>query len=235
MRLLCLPLIGLLPVLFVRDAQACDCGTPEPTVAEGLGRLSVVVAGRVTSLRDIGDRAYTIDLLVERSWKGPEAGRVVSLPIDASSCGFHILPGEELLIYAPVGEPAQQCAGDRTARIRVGPQIAADLHELGAPASVANLPTPTAVPGKADVVAEAKVEAIDDGLRIRYRLRVVREKKGARRGEFLSIVSPVGACEVRLDVAKGTRLAVTARNVGGLLVVSRCLGGTGLTKLRSRR
>ena len=61
-----------------------------------------------------------VDLFVIRAWKGATAGDVITLPVDASSCGYFAVPGDDLLIYAPAGRAGPPGAGRQTAPGRRG-------------------------------------------------------------------------------------------------------------------
>lgn len=207
-----LALTVLVGAAWGRSAAACDCGRGEPTVAEAKVSLAIIVDGRVRSIRPGSTRAaYTAELFVIRAWKGATAGTTVAIPIEASSCGYVLVPGDEVLIYAPAGEPVAQCAGDRTARVRLGPGIAADATALGPPASTAVEPARTATP--AELVADAVVLNVTGGSRQLAEVRVTRARRGAKRYEVLQLWSPIDGCAVAAELAVGDRIALAAHRL----------------------
>jgi hypothetical protein len=188
-----------------RAARACDCGR--------------VIAVRAAP----GPDDLLVDLFVIRAWKGATAGAVVTLPIDASSCGYFAVPGDDLLIYAPVATAVRQCAGADTARVRWGADIDADAAVLGPPTSVA---TPLAsFRLAADVIVTGKVVSADAGPRGRVRVEVTRATRGARRRQTLEVISATGACAIA-PPAVGRRIALRAARVQVALVVAACAAGT---------
>lgn len=230
----------LLAASQARPAAACDCGTGEPTVAAGRARLATVVHGRV---RSIGPgsiaHAYTVELFVLRSWKGAAAGTTVRIPVDASSCGYSLVPGDEVLIFAPAADAVQQCAGDRTARVRLGADIAADATALGPPATTAVAPARATVP--ADVVADAVVLHATGGPRQLAHVRVTRARQGSKRHERLDLWMPSDGCVAPATLAAGDRITLRARRLrdavlgSGAALVSSCDAGTAVRVTRPAR
>ncbi len=209
-----------------RLAQACDCGTPEPTVAQAQTRLATIVHGRVVAARD-RPGSHEIDVLVARAWKGATAGTTVTIPVEASSCGYFLVPGDEVLLYAPATGAVAQCAGDRTARVITDAgMIAADAVVLGAPTSEVALPARSPGPA-ADVVIVGRVTQALPGYRSSFRVRVDQARVGATRRQSLDVYSALG-CPVAAP-AVGARVEVRATRVRGQLVVASCLDGLGVT------
>jgi len=215
-----------------RPAAACDCGIGEPTPAEGLARLATVVEGRVIAMRSTAGGA-DVDLFVTRAWKGATAGAVVTLPFDGSSCGYWVMPGDDVLVYAPAGRPVEQCAGADTARVRSGAEAASDRAALGPPMSTAAAPA-TVTTAAADVVAEAVVRGVERGGRLRIEVSIARATRGARRKQALTVWSSTGACQIAAP-AIGARVELRAVTVQGLAVVSACAPGTRLAPIRRPR
>lgn len=219
--------LALAALLVHRPARACDCGTPEPEPAAARALLATVIHGRVLAVRAApagGDPQ--VELFVIRAWKGAAAGDVVTLAIDASSCGYFAVPGDELLIYAPAGRAVQQCAGAATARVREGADIDADAAALGPPLGAAA--APPAITGlTAEVVVEGTITARDAGPRPRFELRTTRVTRGAARRQTLRVISSTGACAIA-PPAVGRKVALRAARVRGELVVSACAATTGV-------
>lgn len=220
-------------------ATACDCGRGEPTVAEARARLATIIEGRVVTIAP-GAAGHDVTLFVLRAWKGATAGTTITIAIDASSCGYAFVPGDEVLIYAPAGAPVEQCRGDQTARVRFGAGIAADAATLGAPSSSAALPVPPATAPPADVEIDGKVLVAPGGERHLMTVEVTRGRRGARKHERLTVVSPVGACAVTTGALEvGDRVTVTGRRVAALgpstAVVSGCDPATRLRLTRPAR
>lgn len=221
-------------------AAACDCGQGEPTVAEARARLATIIEGRVLTIAP-GAAGHDVTLFVLRAWKGATAGTTITIAIDASSCGYAFVPGDEVLIYAPAGAPVEQCHGDQTARVRTGAGIAEDAAALGAPSSSASAPAPAAPAPRADLEFEGKVLVADSGDRRLMTVEVTRGRRGARKRERLTVLSPVGACAATPGAALevGDRVTVTGRRVAALgpsiAVVSSCDPATGVRVTRSAR
>jgi hypothetical protein len=219
--------LALAALLVHRPARACDCATAEPEPAAARAQLATVIHGRVLAVRAApagGDPQ--VDLFVIRAWKGATAGDVITLPVDASSCGYFAVPGDDLLIYAPAGRAVQQCAGAQTARVRWGADIDADAAVLGAPTSAAA--APVAITGLvAEVVVEGTVTRADGGPRPRFDLRVTRATRGATRRQSLTVISSTGACAVAPPKV-GQRVALSAARVRGELLISACVATTGV-------
>lgn len=220
-------------------AAACDCGQGEPTVAEARARLATIIEGRVVTIAP-GAAGHDVTLFVLRAWKGATAGTTITIAIDASSCGYAFVPGDEVLIYAPAGAPVEQCRGDQTARVRLGAGIAADAAALGPPSSSAPLPAPVATAPAADIEIEGKVLVAPGGDRHLMTVEVTRGRRGARKHERLTVVSPVGACAATTGaLAVGDRVTVTGRRVAALgpstAVISGCDPATRVRVTRSAR
>ncbi len=217
------------------EAEACDCDAPEPSALDAWARFSTVVHGRVVAARSKAG-AHEVDLHVLRAWKGANAGDVVTIPIETSSCGYFLAPGDDVLIYVPDGTPVQQCAGTRTARVRFGIGIEQDAATLGEPRSVVTASPEVTLP--ADVIAEGVVTSIDPGHRTGFRMEVTGTSRGARRGEVLSVTTPIGACAIAKPTV-GKRYAVRAARFRGTLVIASCAATTSLRPLavpqRARR
>lgn len=220
--------LALAALLVHRPARACDCGTAEPEAKAARASLATVIHGRVLSLRSATGGGYQVELFVLRAWKGATAGHVVTLPIDASSCGYFVVPGDELLIYAPATGPVRQCAGADTARVRWGADIDADAAVLGPPASAA-VPAANTAP-TADVVVEGKVIRGDVSGRGWFELRTTRASRGALRRQTLRVISSTGPCAIT-PPRPGARVAVRAIRARDQLVVSACIPDTGVRPL----
>jgi len=92
------------------DCWACTCAGVLTAGAE-LNRSAAVFAGKVLSVRhevppgqhseyqweDIKHR-----IRIEKSWKGPSAGRVVSVYTSTGPCGIAFPKGARVMIYANV-------------------------------------------------------------------------------------------------------------------------------------
>ncbi|MBL8621652.1 MAG: hypothetical protein JNK64_10120 [Myxococcales bacterium] len=234
MKALLAGVLALAALLVHRPARACDCLTAEPEPAAARAQLATVIHGRVLAVRSApGGGDPRVDLFVIRAWKGATAGAVVTLPVDASSCGYFAVPGDDLLIYAPAGRAVQQCAGADTARVRWGADIDTDAKALGPPTSAAA--APGAIAGLAtDVVVEGTVTFSDAGPRPRFELRATRVTRGAVRRQTLRVISSTGACAITAP-AVGRKVALRATRVGGELLVSACAATTGVRALAERQ
>jgi len=220
--------LALAALLAPRPARACDCATPEPEAKAARAGLATVIHGRVLALRSATGGGYQVELFVVRAWKGATAGDVVTLPIDASSCGYFVVPGDELLIYAPATGPVRQCAGAATARVRWGADIDTDAAALGPPTSAV---APAAITGlTADVVIEGKVLRGDVSGRGWFELRTTRASRGALRRQTLRVISSTGTCAIT-PPRPGARVAVRAIRARDQLVVSACIPDTGVRPL----
>lgn len=230
MKALLAGVLALAALLVHRPAHACDCRTAEPEPAAARAQLATVIHGRVLAVRAAppgGDPL--VELFVIRAWKGATAGDVVTLAVDASSCGYFAVPGDDLLIYAPAGRAVQQCTGADTARVRWGADIDTDAAALGPPTSLAA--APAAITGlAADVVVEGTITRSEGGPRARFELRTTRVTRGAVRRQTLRVISSTGACAVT-PPAVGRKVALRATRVAGELVVSACAATTGVRAL----
>jgi hypothetical protein len=232
MRTLLVSLAALAAIVLAapRDAQACDCAHGEPTVADARGKLATIVHGRVVAARDrAAGHGHEIDLYVVRAWSGATAGAVVTIAVDASSCGYFFAPGDEALIFAPATGELEQCAGDRTARVATGAAIAVDAAALGPPTSQVTMPATSPGP-TADVVIEGTVTQPMPSYRPGFRVRVTKATTGATRRETLDVYSATG-CPIAVP-ATGSRVAVRAVRVRRQLVTATCLDGLGVRVVR---
>ncbi len=213
------------------DAHACDCADGEPTVAEARTKLATIVHGRVVAARDrSAGHGHEIDLYVVRAWSGATAGAVVTIAIDASSCGYFFAPGDEALIFAPAAGELQQCAGDRSARVVTGAAIAVDAAALGPPTSQVTMPATSPGP-TANVVIEGTVTQPLPGYRPGFQVRVTKATTGATRRETLDVYSATG-CPIAVP-ATGSRVAVRALRVRRQVVTASCLDDLGMRVLRA--
>lgn len=215
-----------------RPAAACDCGTGEPTATEGLARLATVVLGRVMTVTSDSDQ---VTLFVTEAWKGATAGTTITLAVDRSSCGYRLVPGQDVLIYAPADAPVQQCAGPRTARVVFGAGIAADRAALGRAASTAT--APAAVAMAADLSGTAVVDSVVDGDHLHAYVSVRKAGRGTRVGQRVALLSSDGACALAPALGAGDTVRFTgaAMWAGTHAVVSPCLPGTSVTVIRKAR
>lgn len=236
MRPACLPVLAstfaLAALLAPRPAAACDCDTAEPDVATARATMATVVHGRVMAVVDGSDR---VDLFVVEAWKGATAGTTVTLAVDRSSCGYRLVPGQDVLIYAPADAPVQQCAGPRTARVVFGAGIAADRAALGRAASTATAPATVAM--ATDLSATAVVDSVVDGDHLHAYVSVRKAGRGTRVGQRVALLSSDGACALAPTLAAGdiVRFTGAAMWAGTHAVVSPCLPGTSVTVIRKAR
>ncbi|MBK9033649.1 MAG: hypothetical protein IPL61_20690 [Myxococcales bacterium] len=220
-------------------ASACDCAGPN-TVASARGRLGVVALGRAVEVKSAGRGRAAITFHVTQAWQGATAGADLALEVDASDCGFQLLPGDEALIYVPLKGLVGGCRGDDTARVVTGAAIAADLTALGpaSSAAIAGASVPLVVAGDL-IIAEGKVDVAFDGGRPSFRVRVAKAQRGTHVGEVLNVTTAVGACGQALPVRMTDRVTVRARRIGPAaalspVMISPCLPDT-LVKVTPRR
>ncbi|MEZ4403881.1 MAG: hypothetical protein R3B06_27910 [Kofleriaceae bacterium] len=219
-------------------AIACDCDSPPDTVASAKARLGVIALGRIRSVTRPAHGPLEVTLFVTQAWRGAAAGAELTLPVDGSDCGYQLVPGDEALVYAPVGGEVGQCKGDASARVVLGAAMAADLAALG-PAASTSTAAPPALQTDELVIADGRVDIAYDLGRPMVYVSVSRATRGATRGERLAITTPVGACAAKLTAKARDRVTVRARRVVGGLVISSCLADTSLkvtrTSTRPRR
>ncbi len=226
--------LGLLIAAFAPSpASACDCAQGEPTVAEARVKLAIIVHGRVLSTEaSAAPGSYTARVFVLRAWKGAAAGDTMAIPIAASSCGYAIAPGDELLIYAPAGDPVAQCAGDRTARLRMGAGLAEDVAALGPALGAAATPPAAVGVTKAEPVVTGRVTALFDSGRRGFEMITTRGGRGFKVRERVRVWSPIGACAQATVLAAqvGDVVSVEGRRLPRFgsesLLVSGCDGET---------
>jgi hypothetical protein len=128
----------LLITAVTRASNACSCLEPSP--AGALSWSSAVFSGHVLSVKHEGkhdcERRHRI--LVERAWKGTQAGKVVTVYTDGCfTCGIAFQKDSHVMIYARLIERgAHKGALSTGLCTRSGRSVAAESDSLGPPLSV---------------------------------------------------------------------------------------------------
>jgi hypothetical protein len=133
----------LLPAFFSFSGAAsafeyCECAR-EWTPLEAWERSAAVFSGKVTAIRDYGEKKVRVTFEVDRSWKGPAEHEmsVYTARDDAYgflkygiSCGVDFAEGQDYLVYAHT-EKLSPLQVDKCLRTRPLGDAAADIQALG--------------------------------------------------------------------------------------------------------
>jgi hypothetical protein len=194
-------LLVVLVSAFERRAEACDCGVG-PTDQSLLDKSAAIFVGRVVSIpKSNASSSFEVEVLA--TWRGADAGAIITVKTEASNCGFHPVLGSTMLFFTNDKSETRQCTLDQDVRFAT----AKSLAFLGPPKAevpdktLAKCPCASApLKGKKPDFEFRAGKPVADG---RYAVSIPITTKRRPTDRFkdaplpTSIVSPAGGCQLR--------------------------------------
>jgi hypothetical protein len=194
----------LLSVALQRSAAACDCGIA-PTEKTLLDKSAAIFVGRVVSEAKLSTTgaalAYQVEVLA--TWRGVDAGAIVSVSSEASDCGFRLGVGSTMLFFTNQKSETGQCTVDQDVRVPtakalafLGPPKAEVSDKVLATCACSTAP----LKGKKPDFEFRAGKPVADG---RYMVSIPLTTKRRPKDRFkdaplpTSILSPAGGCQLR--------------------------------------
>jgi hypothetical protein len=116
----------LLSLASLRSAAACDCaiGATDQTL---LDKSAAIFVGRVVSKpppASPSDPWVTIKVEVLATWRGVDAGAIITVRTEASDCGYWVTPGSTMLFFTNQKSETRQCTLDQDVRFATAKSLA---------------------------------------------------------------------------------------------------------------
>jgi hypothetical protein len=219
----------LLLLASLRTADACDCaiGATDETL---LDKSAAIFVGRVVSKplqASPTDAWLTMRVEVLATWRGVDAGTIVTVRTEASDCGYSASQGSTMLFFTNAKSETRQCTTDQDVRFAT----AKSLAFLGPPkaevsdqvlAKCSCNATPVTAKGKPDFEYRAGTPLADGRYAISIPLKTTRRPSDRFKDAPLpsSISSPSGGCALR---APASGFSFVAPTFGETAHVNRCI------------